>query len=55
LPRELRTRAGKCQLPASAFAVCNLTFTTANLDANLGAVSGCIAVPGGAAICNVGP
>jgi hypothetical protein len=40
---------------ASAFATCNLAVTPANLDANLGAVSGCIGAPSGGAFCNYGP
>lgn len=32
---------------------CNITYTAAHLDTNLGAVSGCLYAPGGGAICNI--
>ncbi len=40
---------------ASAFGTCNITLSAASLDSNLGATSGCLAVPGGASVCNYGP
>jgi hypothetical protein len=33
---------------------CNLTLSAATLDANLGNINGCLYVPGGASVCNVG-
>lgn len=40
---------------ASSFGTCNVTISAANLDADLGATSGCLAVGGGASFCNYGP
>lgn len=39
---------------ASAYATCNIGVSAANLDVNLGAASGCIGTPNGAAYCNYG-
>ncbi len=38
---------------ASSFATCNTTVSNANLDTNLGATGGCLAVGGGGAVCNI--
>ncbi len=38
---------------ASSFATCNTTVSNANLDTNLGATLGCLAVGGGGAVCNL--
>lgn len=37
---------------ATSFGTCNITLSAANLDANLGATSGCLAVGGGPSYCN---
>lgn len=37
---------------ATAYDTCNIAVTAANLDANLGATSGCIGTPNGGAFCN---
>ena len=34
---------------------CNITVSPTNLDANLGATSGCLFTEGGGAFCNYGP
>jgi len=39
---------------ATSIGACNTTISAANLDTNLGATSGCLFVPGGAAMCNSG-
>lgn len=42
-------------IPTDAAApTCNQAFTAANLDSNLGTTSGCLFVPGGGSMCNVG-
>ena len=40
---------------ASPTFTCNVTYSSANLDSDLGATSGCLFVPGGGSVCNVAP
>ena len=49
-----RQSASCVGIPSSATlsTTCNVTVTAANLDANLGATSGCLYAPGGGSFCN---